>query len=84
MLDLYKLIADLTAKKEHLDAAIAALEAVQSDSPKQHKRRGRKSMGPDERQAVSERMKRYWAAKVVGDAGPGLVPSCLSAGAEHS
>jgi hypothetical protein len=65
-MDLNKLLLDLRAQKEKLDRAIASLEEFQSgengaSSPVPSRRRGRKSMEPPERQAVSERMKRYWA-----------------------
>jgi hypothetical protein len=68
-MDLYKAIQDLYAEKEKLERVIASLEELQRaagggipPSPA-GKRRGRKSMGPDERQEVSERMKRYWARR---------------------
>ena len=62
---LRKLIAALCKQREKLDDLIAAVEQQQSKAlaatPKLPKRRGRKSMGPEERHVVSERMKKYWA-----------------------
>jgi hypothetical protein len=66
-MDLYKTIQDLYAEKEKLERVIASLEELQQTTgsvplpPSVGKRRGRKSMGANERQEVSERMKRYWA-----------------------
>lgn len=69
-MDLYKAIQDLYAEKEKLERVIASLEDLQRaagggipPAPGSGKRRGRKSMGADERQEVSERMKRYWAKR---------------------
>lgn len=69
-MDLYKAIQDLYAEKEKLERVIASLEELQRAAgggipPQQTsgKRRGRKSMGADERQEVSERMKKYWAKR---------------------
>ena len=55
------MIRELYAQREKLDRTIAALEALGSGEPP--KRRGRKSMSPEERQRVAERMKRYWAKR---------------------
>jgi len=65
-MDLAKIIKELTEDKQKLEAAIAMLEdldrtAVQVPDLPKPKRKGRKSMPPEERQVVSERMKRYWA-----------------------
>ena len=68
-MDLYKALQELHAEKEKLDRVIASLEELQRTagpaptSPKPAKRRGRKSMNPAERQEVSERMRKYWAAR---------------------
>jgi hypothetical protein len=68
-MDLHKTIQDLYAEKEKLERVIASLEELQraadanSHVMGQSKRRGRKSMGSDERQEVSERMKKYWASR---------------------
>ena len=69
-MDLYKAIQDLYAEKEKLERVIASLEELQRTAgelpdlpPRTGKRRGRKSMNADERQEVSERMKRYWESR---------------------
>lgn len=69
-MDLYKAIQDLYAEKEKLERVIASLEELQRTAgavpvlaPKPTKRRGRKSMSSSERQEVSERMRKYWAAR---------------------
>jgi hypothetical protein len=68
-MDLYKAIQDLYAQKEKLERAIASMEELQRTAgtvpvdSKTASRRGRKSMSPAEREEVSERMKRYWAAR---------------------
>ena len=69
-MDLTKTIQDLYAEKERLERVIASLEELQRTAaanpvpaPGRSKRRGRKSMGADERQEVSERMKKYWASR---------------------
>ena len=69
-MDLDKAIQDLYAEKEKLERVIASLEELQrtagavSEFPKATRgRRGRKSMSSTERQEVSERMRKYWAAR---------------------
>jgi hypothetical protein len=69
-MDLSKLIQDLNAEKEKLERVIASLEELQRaaglaipPAPGSGKRLGRKSMGPEERQKVSERIKKYWASR---------------------
>jgi hypothetical protein len=69
-MDLSKTIQDLYAEKEKLERVIASLEELQRASglsvppaPGSGKRRGRKSMSPDDRQEVSERMTKYWASR---------------------
>jgi len=68
-MDLHKTIQDLYAEKEKLERVIASLEELQraadanSHVMGRSKRRGRKSMGSEERQEVSERMKKYWAGR---------------------
>ncbi len=64
-MDLYETIQDLYAEKERLERVIASLEALlgvgKADTPKlRGAKRGRKSMGASEREAVSARMKSYW------------------------
>jgi hypothetical protein len=67
LVDLYAFIRELYAEKEELDRAIAALEGMQTDlavvAHAESKKRGRKSMRPEERREVSERMKKYWAKR---------------------
>ena len=69
-MDLYKAIQDLYAEKDKLERVIASLEELQRSAgtlpsaPRSAiKRRGRKSMSPEERQEVSERMKKYWESR---------------------
>jgi hypothetical protein len=67
-MDLYKALQDLYAEKEKLERAIASLEELQragglTGLPPIGKRRGRKSMDPKEREEVSRRMRKYWAAR---------------------
>jgi hypothetical protein len=67
-MDLNETIRALYKEKERLDKVIASLEGLQGGmvagssftAPSQ---RGRKSMGPDERLEVSNRMKRYWSKR---------------------
>ncbi len=53
-----------------MQRVIASLEELQRaaglgipPAPGRGKHRGRKSMSPDDRQDVSERMKKYWAVR---------------------
>jgi hypothetical protein len=67
-MDLDKVIAKLQGERAKLDAIIASLEQIKqagADIPKEvlKKRRGRKFMNEADRREVSERMKRYWAAR---------------------
>ena len=67
-MDLAKIIKDLSDEKSRMEAAIAMLEDLQRTSVTvpdlpNSKRRGRKAMPLEERQEVSERMKRYWAKR---------------------
>ena len=73
-MDLYKAIQDLYAEKEKLERVIASLEELQRTAgsvpvlfAKPAKRRGRKSMSSEERQEVSERMRKYWATRRKGE-----------------
>ena len=66
-IDLSNTLRDLYAEKERIERVIASLESLQngtvgSDLPEKG-RRGRKSMGPEERLEVSERMRKYWAGR---------------------
>lgn len=65
-MDFPALIEQLKAQKAALDRAIAVLEGYQGDkviAPEHLPSRGRKSMSPEERLQVSQRMRRYWANK---------------------
>lgn len=63
-MDLNKAIRDLHEELEKLNQVIASIEHFQSTGTlPAPRRRGRKSMGSQERQAVSERMKKYWAGR---------------------
>lgn len=66
-MDLDPAIRYLRAEVEKLDQVIASLEKLLSEPgpflEAPPKRRGRKSMGAQERQEVSARMKRYWAKR---------------------
>ena len=55
----------LRVELKRVEATIAALEELGKPDPsvRSRSRRGRKGMGPDERQQVAERMRRYWAAR---------------------
>ena len=67
-MDIRKMIQELHAEREALDRAISSLEELQRGDgglllPHSRSRRGRKFMGPQEREEVSARMKKYWAAR---------------------
>ena len=64
------IIRKLRQEREKLDEVIKSLrdlqvrQAAQAAIPNAPpKRRGRKSMGANERQEVSRRMKKYWASR---------------------
>ena len=65
-MNLTEIIRNLYIEKAKVENSIAALEALDSHAgpgPSVGRRRGRKSMGVEEREQVSERMKKYWAAR---------------------
>ncbi len=64
-MDLQKAIRELYAEKERIDGVIASLEQYlqTGGTIPSKRRRGRKSMGPEERQEVSARMRNYWASR---------------------
>ncbi|MFN3322891.1 MAG: hypothetical protein ACK5AZ_05300 [Bryobacteraceae bacterium] len=74
-MDLYKAIRDLYEEKQRIETAIASLEAMLEGKdlievkkqPK--KRRGRKTMTREEREAVSERMRKYWEKRRASEKG---------------
>jgi hypothetical protein len=62
-MDVHQILSVLWVEKRKLDKVIASLEelqAIQSDSAAPQKR-GRKSMGKEERRKLSARMKMFWA-----------------------
>ena len=65
MLDLQKSITELRAEKIALTHLIEAAEIYEQVLRGERilGRRGRKTMGATEREAVSRRMKRYWASR---------------------
>jgi len=67
-MDLKSLIEELNARKAVLETAIVTLREIQQSisgsAPRlSDSRRGRKSMGEEERREVSARMKRYWETR---------------------
>ena len=65
-MDLSDTIRQLKARIQAIDRAIAELQGLLEGSqvPRTSRsRRGRKSMGADERLEVAERMRRYWARR---------------------
>ena len=67
-MDLTKTIEELRRDKERLERVIASLEELkapvaEAETPVR-KRRGRKSMSPEERREASARMKKYWAGRL--------------------
>lgn len=66
-MDVHKALAELYEEKRRLDAAIVVLQtrllAPQKVESNGRARRGRRSMGEKEREEVSLRMSRYWAAR---------------------
>jgi hypothetical protein len=64
-MDYGRVLRELYDQRARLDRAIGQLEGLASGSSVDGgpKRRGRKSMGAEERKAVSLRIKAYWAAR---------------------
>jgi len=65
-MDVSEALQKLYAEKRRLESVISSLELLVRNSegealPPNRPRRGRKSMSAEERQKVSERMKKYWA-----------------------
>jgi hypothetical protein len=66
-MDFWEALAELHKERERLTVVIRNLEAlVQGKDVGPMSRRGRKSMSPEERSEVSERMRRYWAGRRTG------------------
>lgn len=60
------ILQHLRAEQRILEAAIRELETLarlHASVPDAARRRGRKSMGKEERQEVSRRMRTYWASR---------------------
>ncbi len=67
-MDLYRTIRTLHEERKRLERLIESLEHLHATGKKRgtvspQGRRGRKGMSADERQRVSERMKKYWSAR---------------------
>jgi len=63
-MDVFKTLRELHEEKRRLDLAIATLEArLRAVKGRPKTRRGRKSMSPQERRKVSERMLKYWQTR---------------------
>jgi hypothetical protein len=65
-MDLTQILAQLYAQRDRVRQVIAILEQFQQEKNTAvlaHKKRGRKSMGTEERNVVAERMKTFWANK---------------------
>jgi ethanolamine ammonia-lyase large subunit len=67
-IDLRNVLKDLYTQRERLEHVITSLEALQQGSAaglpfQKRTNRGRKSMSAEERREVSERMRKYWAAR---------------------
>jgi hypothetical protein len=63
-MDYSEILRELYHRRDQLAVAIAKLEAFSAGSPLVGtRRRGRKSMGPEERKQVSTRMMKYWAGR---------------------
>ena len=85
-MDLQPTIQYLYEEKAKLERAIASLEELQratqsgAEAGAGLSRRGRKSMGPQERQEVAERMRRYWASQRTGADDPSRPPNAATRG----
>jgi hypothetical protein len=63
-MDLLKALRELNQERHRLDLLIANLDALKrGNKPTKPARRGRKTMPPEERKVVSERMRAYWAKR---------------------
>jgi len=63
-MDIFEIIQELREERERVDRVIRSLEALMNgEEPREEgapMRRGRKSMGQEERLQVSQRMRKYW------------------------
>lgn len=65
-MDLQKAIRELYEEKERIEGVIASLEQYLRTNGAvvvTKRKRGRKSMSPEERREVSARMRNYWASR---------------------
>jgi hypothetical protein len=71
-MDLEYILKELRERRDQIKLAIQSLEGLggvstkaprEVHSPPKKSNRGRKSMSPEERAAVSERMRAYWASR---------------------
>jgi hypothetical protein len=63
-MDFWKALRELHQERQRLNTLIANLDALKRGTkPGRASRRGRKSMPPEERKVVSERMRAYWARR---------------------
>lgn len=67
-MDLHSIVCELHEEKSRIDEVIRNLESLVAlegggGRPYRINRRGRKEMPEAERKMVSERMRKYWAAK---------------------
>ena len=70
-MDIDRCLRELYNELKRIDRTIARLEAqMAGDVPPRTERRGRHSMTPEERMAVSQRMSAYWARRRRGDTPP--------------
>jgi hypothetical protein len=72
-MDVLKALRELYLEKSRLDRLIAICESKikEQDRRLSRSKRGRKSMSPEERKIVSERMRTYWAKRRTGTDGDG-------------
>jgi len=62
-MDVFKAIRDLIDERKRIEQMIAYFEGKLHEQAPPKARRGRKAMSAEERQRVSDRMKRYWAMR---------------------
>jgi len=66
-MDLQEILQQLNRERERIERTIAAIEELAAgELAPVRKRRGRKSMGVEERRQVSARMRKYWANRRKG------------------
>ena len=63
IVDYSAIIRELCYRRDQLSRVISQLESFEAGSSVGKSRRGRKSMGAEERKKVSARMKKYWASR---------------------